>query len=1125
MKTARLLLLIWAALTSQMVMAQEDSQQEAYNRLYSLLQFSEYYADGIYAQSGSFDLVRNMVILNDESADQAYCVWSDAGLPDINRGTFKSNQGQVADLWTVLFYGIRQCNHFLGIATDASPTTLQQRAEARFMRAYFYSIALDLWGGVPIYTTADKSATLPRNTGSEVFDYIVSELLDCQSALPSPSATTYGKPSQQAALLLLARLYLNAEVYTGTARWAEAKQQAKTVIDSGSYALCSDYARLFMADNDTNGAQREIVWPLVVDGSNQSNWGNTMYLIAATHQYDMPFCGLLQPWAGLVVRRSLLQKFFPNDNCPSDSKDAIVRAAADDRCLFYGEGRPYGSAPFSSFKDGFSCVKYTNLCTDGSSNAGGWDHTDTDFPLLRYAEAFLILAEADARLNGGACSTDGIDALNVLRQRAHTSTLRSASLETIADEWAREFYFEGRRRSDLVRFGLYSGNQYVWDGKGTSVHDLLPIPDYELARNAYCTQNPGYEDITKIPEGLAMYKPDFADDRIDLRMVQGLWFRWQRPSNFDASESITYGLQLSADLGFTGVTTTIYAENAEELLYDNTTLYDDLGRIGIADGETATVYARVTCHGVVTDPISFSVSRTKVSVPILTWYILGSSIGDGSWNNSVRGLGASCVPLGVVDETTFRFSGHFTTEQFKMVHVLGNWEQQIGSYSGSVDDYIFNYSGAENMRFDTSGNYTLTVHYDGISGNLTYERLSDNLPVYSAVSMTGEFTGWGRDIDMTRVEQVDHSWYATLTLSAKTEMKFRADHDWATNWGAATFPYGQGLQDGNNIVVEPGDYMVIFNDITGDYLFLDANTGTLTVDNGIELVDGMYLNTDFATIGAKGSLTFQSGGTEAMVQVVDPTVQRVESLQLIVGEKRIAIDAEGKADKQQLTRLIEQTADRQVVVDMANSKRTSTVQAVVRGYRDKSDVRVYTESAPFTVTMVEEYHVQMDDAYYYIGQLNGWDPTDRSMPFAKKGEGVFSITFIQPAGEDHWFKALPSTTTDWYGDFVCPIVGNAGVGTGAFTVEESSETWHIPANATDKTYTFTLDFTTMTYTISENLGDVNRDGVVDVADISAIISVMASTGEDTVAVRAADVNGDGVVDVADISAVISIMAS
>ena len=1057
----RLLQILFAVLLSQATMAQNDSsQQQTYDEIYSYLQTGG---------SNAYDIVRNLVVINDQSADQIYCVWADYGIPEINQGRFKPNTPQVAYIWEILYAAIRRCNFFLENFTGADETTQQQRAEVRFLRAFFYSIALDMWGGVPLYTSSDASEMKGRNTSAEVFDFIVSELNDCRSSLlAAPAADQYGKPTQSAAQLLLARLYLNAQVYTGTARWAEAKQLAAALIGSESYSLCEDYARLFMGDNNKNGAEREVVWPLVVDPLNQENWGNTTFLVSAIYGYDMPSNGLESTWSGLVVRRSLLQKFFPNDDCPSAVTDVLQAAAGDDRCLFYGVGRPYSSSPYTNFDDGFSCVKYTNLRTDDANPLP--IHADTDFPFLRLAEAYLIHAEADARLSGGSCSAEGLQSLNTLRQRAHASALSSADLTTLADEWAREFYLEGRRRSDLVRFGLYSGTSYWWDGKETAHLDLLPIPITEMERNPDCVQNPGYEDITKKPEGLAMDQPAYSGTVVELAKVQGLWLSWQRPTNFEADEPASYILEFSLSEDFTRPFFSSEVEDVNAVLLNTLDLYQHLGYTGVADGETCSLFARVTCRGVTSEPVSFNVLRNQLQPEVRTWHIIGEPIGTDAWMNSLDGLGRSLVPFGVLDSNTFRYAGYFGEGGFKMIHTIGQWEEQIGSYSGSVDDYVFNDGAALDFRLSEPGNYLFTI-YEGDYRYMTWERLSDELPNYPTIGLIGGFNGWADDFGMTPVGGVLHTWYAFLALDEATELKFRANNNWDYNWGGESFPYGTGISSGPNISVKAGSYLVFFNDITGDYLFLNAADGQLPSGGGEseQLVDGMYLNTAYATIQGTGNVTFRLEDEGETVQVLDaPEGQRTQSVKLVVGNGWLGVNADGTVEKKHLASWMSQIASRVVETDVVSGKRTTTIQASLRGFCDKDGLRVYTESEPFTITMEEDFGVVVADAYYYVGSLNGWLPEDRSMPLVKQQEGVFSITFTQEAWQgDNWFKVAPSTTTDWNGNFVYPANDGESLGSGSFLTEGNGGAWCIPASDTDKTYTFTIDFTTMTYTLVE----------------------------------------------------------
>jgi hypothetical protein len=333
---------------------------------------------------------------------------------------------------------------------------------------------------------------------------------------------------------------------------------------------------------------------------------------------------------------------------------------------------------------------------------------------------------------------------------------------------------------------------------------------------------------------------------------------------------------------------------------------------------------------------------------------------------------------------------------------------------------------------------------------------------------------------MTPAGGENHSWYTTLTLTEKTELKFRANHDWTVNWGATNFPYGQAIQDGANIRVEAGNYVVFFNDITGDYLFLDAATGELPAEGQEHIVEGMYLNTDYAMIDAR-DITFNTDDAETTVQVVDAASQEIASVYLLLENNKIQVAADGTVNKQQLANIISKMSNRQVGFDASNNRQTTTVQALLRGYCDKNGVRVYTESKPFNIVKVEEkYHLA--DAYYYVGSLNTWDPSDKSMPFVKEQEGKFRFTFIQPAGMDHWFKAAPSSTIDWEGDFVCPANSEAGVGSGLFVVANDGNTWHIPSADVDKTYSIVFDFATMNYLLSE--GDFTGINTIDIPSLT-----------------------------------------
>lgn len=281
--------------------------------------------------------------------------------------------------------------------------------------------------------------------------------------MKDPQTNAYGRADKAAAWLLLARLYLNAEVYTGTAQWAKAAEYARKVMNT-SYSLSPVYKHLFMADNNgsaVNRANTEIILPILQDGAATRNYGGSLFLIASTHKTkDMPAYGTTEGWAGNRCRPQLVKKFFPAGDAPNAETDQIIKAAKDDRALFFGKDRTLSVDDASKFENGFSFVKFSNLRADGASTNDS-KHTDTDVPLMRLAEAYLTFAEATVRQNGGAAA-EATEAINTLRKRANAKTETSYTLDHILDEWSREFAFEGRRRSDLIRFGKFEAIQTTY---------------------------------------------------------------------------------------------------------------------------------------------------------------------------------------------------------------------------------------------------------------------------------------------------------------------------------------------------------------------------------------------------------------------------------------------------------------------------------------------------------------------------------------------------------------------------------------------------------------------------------------------------------------------------------------
>ena len=466
--------------------------------------------DGL--DGGTAGFVRQLWNSNELPTDEAICAWGDPGIPAFNYDQWDASHPMLQGFYYRLYTGIAFCNHYLEVCGGQDPT---HEAEVRFLRALYYYHLMDAFGNVP-FATRLMSTPPEQIQRADLYKWIESELLEVKDQMMAPAVrkdtdSGYGRADQDAANLLLARLYLNAEVYTGTANWAGAKEYAEKVIN-GPHKLWttgtngwSAYQMLFMGDNGSNGASQEAILPLLQDGAKTTAWCTTLFLISSTWMSDMNTEGNLNTsefWAGNRARNQLLTKFFPNNDAPQADVRDMTAAAGDDRALFFGIGREANVGTPTEFTSGYSVAKFRNTYA-GNGSPHNSQFIDADFFLMRSAEAYLIAAECDARLNSGTTTSTGAGYINALRERAHTTTLSTYSLNQILDERSRELYFEGFRRPDLIRFGYFGGansGQYVWEWKGGSQNgaslpafrNLFAIPAEDMNANPNLKQNEGY---------------------------------------------------------------------------------------------------------------------------------------------------------------------------------------------------------------------------------------------------------------------------------------------------------------------------------------------------------------------------------------------------------------------------------------------------------------------------------------------------------------------------------------------------------------------------------------------------------------------------------------------------------
>lgn len=436
------------------------------------------------------------------TTDEAVIGWDDQTIKDFVYHAWGSNDVFVTAMYSRIFYQIALANEYLRQTTDnllndrgvddqLKAKIQVYRAEARFLRALSYWHALDMFGNVPFVTEDMAIGSTPPDQiqRADLFSFIEEELLDILDEMVDPRQNDYGRADKGAAWTLLSKLYLNAEVYTGTARWESALQYAELVINEGGYTLEPNYAYLFNADNNPiqNPSLNEMIFAVRYDGINTQTFGGTNFIIHAAigGSMDAADYGMDGGWGGLRTTSGLVDLF----------------AAADGRRMLYEDGQTVDIPNLGEFTNGLAVVKFTNIKRDGSAGSN-LAYADTDFPIFRLADVYLMYVEAHLRGGGGNAAL-ALDYFNALRERAfgnETNNITTLNLDRVLDERARELYWEGHRRTDLIRFGKFTGGEYVWpwknnipDGGATNErYNLFPIPSADLTANPNLTQNPGY---------------------------------------------------------------------------------------------------------------------------------------------------------------------------------------------------------------------------------------------------------------------------------------------------------------------------------------------------------------------------------------------------------------------------------------------------------------------------------------------------------------------------------------------------------------------------------------------------------------------------------------------------------
>lgn len=438
--------------------------------------------------------------LQELTTDEAIIAWGESDNPtikDLNFNTWNADNVFNEAFFARIFFQIGLVNEYLrettdekldsrGVSADLKAQIKTFRAEARFLRALSYYHAIDIYGKMPFATENEALGTKPvMQTREFMFNYVIGELNSLEADLAAPRMNEYGRADKAAAWMLKSKLYLNAKVYTGTDKSTEALAEVEKIIGSAYKVAPIPYKNIFNADNHINGAQEEIIFPIAFDGIRTRTYGGTTYLIHASCNNDVgTTLGIDFGWQGFRVRQEFMQSVGISD-------PRVMKVA--------GNTDPASISDYSKFEQGAKITKFSNKTSTGASGSDA-NFTDADFPLFRMGDAYLMYAEL-AVVNGKGNVGTALNYVNALRTRGGAAAVAQSALtpDFILTERARELYWEGHRRQDLIRFGKFAAG-YTWQWKGgtaagtdLSLNKLLfPIPNKYLNINSNFSQNPGY---------------------------------------------------------------------------------------------------------------------------------------------------------------------------------------------------------------------------------------------------------------------------------------------------------------------------------------------------------------------------------------------------------------------------------------------------------------------------------------------------------------------------------------------------------------------------------------------------------------------------------------------------------
>jgi len=427
--------------------------------------------------------------------------WFDNGVPiKMHTHAWEADTRDINNGWSFAYGGSAKCNDVLNrikiikgddpAAYDA--VTISGIAETKVLRAFYHLLAMDIYGNA----TIDDGRPIEQHSRADIFNWIESEI---KENLPLLSRTPrYGSVTAPVAHAMLAKLYLNAEIYTGTPRWQDAADECESIISGGyGYGLNDDYFTAFKKDNTNN---KEIIFPVVFDAIYAQ--GNMFHLMTLHYKHQEAYGFTVPTWNGPCTLKSFYDKYSNADKRKAQwfvgpiQKDGVTLTYSNATltnvpAIIVPEVTTIQDPTAANTFEGARFIKF-------EIEPGIGYHANSDFPIYRYADILLMKAEALMRLNGGVANTEALGLVNQVHTRAGLPpyTASQLTLTELLDERGRELSWEGHRRQDLIRFGKFTTRDWDSGISGiTSLADspnriIYPIPQWVLDANpGVYTQN------------------------------------------------------------------------------------------------------------------------------------------------------------------------------------------------------------------------------------------------------------------------------------------------------------------------------------------------------------------------------------------------------------------------------------------------------------------------------------------------------------------------------------------------------------------------------------------------------------------------------------------------------------